>query len=220
MISTKDIPTSGGGIQKTLQPGNQTIKINSIYLEEYPYEQGALFLRMDCEGPDLGEGFEGFFIDKDNESLGRYKGQVGKVRTNRWWYQDKDLGSVQINRDVEIVKMLKNICEVTGCEAWLESQDGKHETVESLVAKFNEDAPFADVFFKACLGGKEYENKGGYINYDLHFVKYVKEGTPIEKLGVDESQSRLIKYNEAEHIVKRKVDQPVDSFERTQDFTI
>jgi len=213
MISTKDIPSgSGGGVSKTLQPGNTKLKINSIALEDWPFAEGAYQLKLDCEGVDLGEGFEGFFIDKDNESLGRHKGQVGRVRASQWAYQDKTINGSEIKRDLEIVKMLKYICEATGCLDWLEGQDGKHETIEGLVAQFNDDAPFAEKYLRVCVGGREYENKAGYTNYDLFFPKFTKAGIPFESADVDEMASRVLKYNEADHIVKKKKDKEVESF--------
>jgi len=215
MISTKDIPTGGGkALSKTLQPGNRVIKINSIYLEKYAFGQNAYHLMLDCEGPDLGENFEGFFIDKDNESLGRHKGQVSRVRASEYAYEDKILESgVQINRDIEIVKMLKNICVATDCLAWFEAEDGKHETIESLVQKMNEDAPYADTFMSTCLAGKEYENKQGYTNHDLFFPKFTKAGVPFENAEVETSISRVYKFNDKDHIRAKKAPKQVASFD-------
>lgn len=213
MISTKDIPAgNGGGTPKTLQPGNRVIKINSIYLDEFPFAENAYNLMLDCEGPDLGDDFEGFWIDKDNEALGRHKGQVGRVRASQWAFQDKDLGDIQISRDLEIAKFLKNLAIATGCLEWYEGEDGKHETIESLVQEMNDKAPFKDKFLNVCLGGREYENKAGYTNYDLFLPKFTKQGLPFEPADTEASASRVYKFNEAEHIKKKKAKE-VNSFE-------
>lgn len=214
MISTKDIPGGGKALSKTLQPGNKVIKINSIYLEKYAFSQDAYHLMLDCEGPDLGENFEGFFIDKDNESLGRHKGQVSRVRASEYAYEDKVLPSgIEIKRDLEIVKMLKNICVATDCLSWFEAEDGKHETIESLVSKMNEDAPFRDAFMSTCLAGKEYENKQGYTNFDLFFPRFTKNGIPFENVEVEEGLSRVYKFNEKDHIRPKKTLKEVKGFE-------
>lgn len=212
MISTKDIPTGGSGkAPKTLQPGNVNIKVNSIYLDKFPWGENAYNVMMDCEGEDLGEGFEGFFIDKENESLGRHAGQVGRVRGSQWAFEDKELPSgVVINRDVEISKFLKNLADATGSIEWLEAQDNKHETIESLVEAMNEDAPFEGKFISACLGGREYENKGGYTNYDLFLPKYTKTSVPFASATGD--TSKVSKFNETTNIIKKKVKE-VESFE-------
>ena len=211
MISTKDIPTGGSGkAPKTLQPGNANIKINSIYLDKVPWNAEAYNVMMDCEGEGLGESFEGFFIDKNNESLGRHAGQVGRIRAGQWAFESKTLQSgVDINRDVEISKFLRNIAVATGCLEWLEAQDNKHETIESLVEAMNEDAPFEGKFISACLGGREYENKGGYTNYDLFLPKYTKTTVPFADAEGD--TSKVAKFNDS-NIIKKKVKE-VESFE-------
>ncbi len=78
-LNTKDIKT-GGGVAKTLQPGNQQCKINSVELEEFKFKEGGYHIMLNMESVDMGPDYQGFFINKDNESLGRYKGQVGKVK--------------------------------------------------------------------------------------------------------------------------------------------
>jgi hypothetical protein len=212
MISTKDIPTGGGGkVLKTLQPGNTLIKVNSIYLEDFRFAEGAYNIMLDCEGVDMGETFEGFFVDKDNQSLGRHKGQVGRVRASQWAYQDKDLGEIKINRDIEIVKFLGKFCDAMDCTDWLEKEDGKHETVESLVKALNEASPFTDKFLNVCLGGKEYENKQGYTNFDLFFPKF-KDGVPFENEEVEESASRVLTFSKDAHIIVKKAPKAVDGF--------
>ena len=219
MISTKDIPTGGkgAGVPKTLQPGNRVVKINSIYLDKYPWGDEAYNLMLDCEGTDLGKDFEGFFINKTNEELGRHKGQVGRVRASEWAYQDKELpGGIIINRDLEIVKMLKNICVATDCLDWFETEDGKHDTIEGLISHMNEQSPYRDVFVNSCLGGKEYQNKGGYTNYDLFFPKFSKAGIPFEITEIDSTLSQVYTFTENDHIRKKKVKE-VESFEADDD---
>jgi hypothetical protein len=210
MISTKDIPTGGGKTPKTLQPGNASIKVNSIYLDSVPWDVNEFNVMMDCEGSDLGDGFEGFFIDKNNEALGKFSGQVGRVRSSQWGYVDKEItGGIQILRDVEITKFLKNLAVATDCVAWLEAEDGKHETINSLVEEMNDKAPFADKYLSVCLGGREYENKAGYMNYDLFFPKFSKQGVPFE--AKDDNSGRVYTFNDSDHIARKKVKE-VESF--------
>lgn len=204
MISTKDIPTGGGKTPKTLQPGNTSVKINSIYLDTVPWADEAYNVMMDCEGVNLGAEFEGFFINKDVEAEGRHTGQVGRIRSSPWAYESKTLpGGINIDRDLEITKFLKNLAVATGCNEWYEAQDGKHETIESLVQAMNTDAPYADNFISVCLGGREYENKAGYTNHDLFFPKFTKAGVPFEAQG--STADRVFKYSEADHVVRKKV---------------
>lgn len=213
MISTKDIPGgTGGKTPKTLQPGNMSLKVNSIVLQEFTYKPGSYNVVLNCEGTDLGDDFEGFYIDKDNESLGRHRGQVGRVRAGQWAYADKTLDSgVVILRDVEITKFLKNFAIATGCLDWYEAEDDKHLTIESLVETMNDAAPFADKYINVCLCGKEYENKQGYTNYDLYLPKFSKQGIPFEDGDVDAASSRVYKFDPTTHILAKKVKE-VESF--------
>lgn len=212
MISTKDITSGGGSIPKMIQPGNRVLKINKVYLESVPWNSEAFNLKLECEGPDLGSDFEGFFLDRDNESLGRHNGQVGTIRSHQYAYEDKTLDSgVQISRDLEIVKFLKNLCSALGCDDWLAAQDNKHETIQSLIEQFNEDRPFDDIFLSMCVCGKEYQNKEGYTNYDLFLPKFTKNGIPFESEEVEAGVSRVYKFDEAKHIIKLK-SKDVDGF--------
>lgn len=213
-ISTKNIKV-GGGPSKTLEPGNQICKINAITLEANPFKEGAFNIVLHMESQDLGPDFQGFFLNKDDESLGRYKGAVGRVRATEWPFADgKTKGGVPVTRDGEIVKFLTNLSISLGCKDWLEVQDGKHQTLESLIAKFNEDAPFKDTFLKVCLAGKEYKDKKGYLKYDLYLPKYSRDGAPFAP--TNGTKIRVVAFNEAVHIKRAKV-ADVQEFGNTND---
>lgn len=205
MISTTNITESGSSIPKTLSPGNVTFKINSIFLDSVPYKAGAYNLRLEVEGPDMGSDFEGFFIDKDDPSKGRYAGQVARVRFSEYPYADgtKPNGD-EISRDMELVKALTMLCKNLDCSNWMAEQDNKHETIESLVEQFNADKPFAGKYLRACVAGREYQNKAGYTSYDLYLPKYSKQGAAYENANVDEAMSKVVKFNPEVHIKKSK----------------
>ena len=203
-LSTKNITTSGGATPKTLQPGNNVAKINSITLEPFTFLPGAFHLILNLEGIDRGKDFEGFFINKDKPELGRHKGQVGKVKASEWAYADGTTKSgIVVSRDMEIMKYLNNICKELGI-TWMTDQDGKHDTIESLVNQFNVDKPFKNVMLNFCIAGKEYLNKEGYTNHDLFLPKYAKGQVPFEIC--DKPNSKIMKFNEADHIKKKKVE--------------
>lgn len=216
MISTKNIKETGSSnTPKTLSPGNITFKINNIRTEGVPYKSDALNIILDVEGPDMGSDFEGFLIDKDDASQGRYAGQVGKIKCSEYPYADATTPKgIEISREVEMLKMLKDLCKATNSLEWLDSQDQKHETMQSMIEQFNADKPFKDQMLRACVCGKEYQNKNGYTNYDMFFPRFGKDGVPFENVSVDESKSRLITYNADIHIKKSKVTE-VKSFGTT-----
>lgn len=203
-LNTKDIKTGGGGQPKILQPGNAVCTINAVEVEPFKFKEGGLHVVLHLEGPDLGSDFEGFFIDKNDESKGRYKGQIGKVNSSEWAYADGETKSgIPINRDEEILKFIKNLCVALGIKSWLDAQNDKHETIEDLVKAFNSEKPFVGKKMEYCLCGKEYVSKG-YTNHELFLPKFTKNGVPF-------GTSRIIKFNPDEHIRKKKVD-PVSEF--------
>jgi hypothetical protein len=216
MISTKDIQGGEVKTQKTLSPGNHKITILNVKLNRPPYSTDGYEVHLNVVGPDLGPGFEGFFIDKDNESLGRYKGQIGRVKSSKWIYETKSVGEYNFNRDLEILKFIKQLCTALECEKWFDDQDNKHETIESFINQFNEDAPYKDKELYTCIAGRQYENKAGYKNWDLYFPKFSKMGIPFEKFNADLTKSRVYKFNEDEHAIRLKEkdtkNDEVDSF--------
>jgi len=193
-LSTDDVKTGGGGIPKILQPGNTVCTINKIELEPFKFKEGGYHIILHLEGPDLGKDFEGFFIDKNDESKGRYKGQVGQVKASEWAFADGETKSgVPVSRDTEMLKFIKNLCTALG----IEGRSG--ETIEDLVKKFNDEQPFKGKKMEYCICGKEYTNRGGFTNYELFLPKYIKGGAPFGSKGV-------IKFNPDEHIRKKKVE--------------
>jgi len=215
MISTKktnDNGTESSFINKSLQPGNTVIKINKIYLEEFPFTENAYNLILDCQGQDL-QNFEGFYIDKDDETKGKYKAQVSKIKASQWAYVDKQLNDdVFISRDQEIVKFLRTLCYATDCTEWLDEKDDKFKTIEELINAFNTDAPFINKWLNACVGGREYQNKAGYNAYDLFLPKFSKEGIPFAAYNEKSPNASIFSFKDELHI-KRKVIKPVESFE-------
>jgi hypothetical protein len=213
MLSTKNISTGGGNsTPKTLSPGNNEIKINSIRLETVPYNRDAYHLVIDAEGPDMGSTFEGFLIDKNDPSQGSYKGQVGRIRMSEYAYADGvTKRGDQIYRDQEIMVAIKKLCQNFSCVEWFDAQDDKHDTIESLVAQFNSDKPFANQWLRVCIAGREYTNKAGYKAYDLFIPKASREGVGMESSTVLAENSRVFTYNPDIHIKKSKT-QEVTSF--------
>ncbi len=214
-LSTKNIQTGGEGVSKTLEPGNVLAKINGISLDEFKFKPGAYHIILHLEGEDQGSNFEGFYYDKDRPELGRHKGKIGNVKATEWAFADGETKSgIPVSRDQEMLKFLKQVCIATNTVSWLDAQDEKHDTIESLFTAFSKDKPFKDEFFAFCIGGKEYTNKGGYTAYDLFLPKFTKDGVSIEK--EDASSSKLLKFNPDEHIRKKKVD-PVNEFGGSSD---
>ena len=210
-LSTKDVKTDGGGVPKTITPGTHTLKINSVVLKRFPFmeaDNGYYFI-INVETKPI-EGFDGFFINKDDESLGRYAGQIGEVKTNRYYYKDGSTKSgIIINRDMELLKQLKNLCMATESMKWFDAADEKYDTIEAFIDAFNEAAPFKDKFMNFTVAGKEFERKNGYIGYDLFTPKLTRGTVAIEP--EDTAISKLIPFNE-EKMWEKYQKKAVESF--------
>jgi len=206
-IGTKEVKTGGGFMSKTILPGEHVLKINSIELVRYPFmeKDKGYFLTLNMETKPI-DGFEGFLIDKDSGEDGpRYAGQIGQIKTNRYFYKDgKTKSGIDVVRDVDILKQLKDICIATDSLEWFESVDNKFDTIEELIEDLNKVKPFEGVYLRVCVAGKEFERNNGYIGHDLFLPKYNRGFVSIEPENAE--PSKLTKYNEAEHLEKKAVE--------------
>ena len=173
MIGTKNIkveePTTSANLKPVLSPGNHEVTILGVTL--YSDVNAAKFgdkLQLRVVTRPL-DNFKGFAIDKNNPALGNYKGQVGTISYGRWGFKDDVTpnGTV-INREEEILKAIKTICDELKISAWFEEADSKYSTIEEFIKAFSAQAPFKDIYFHACIYGREYLSKL-YINHDMYF---------------------------------------------------
>jgi hypothetical protein len=200
-LSTTDLGTGGSGMAKTIAPGNHTLKINSIELEDFRFIEGAKHLIMHVETEPI-EGFEGFWIDKDDESQGRYDGQIGRIKASQYAFADGETKSgIKIQRDRSVMIFLQNLCNTLGINEWFRNQDGKHETIEDFVNAFSKTADYKDKFLEFCVAGKEYESKSGYTNYDMWLPKAENKKYAMAEVETD----KVMTYDEAKHLRKIEV---------------
>lgn len=201
-ISTTDVKVGGTGMAKTIAPGINVVKINAVKLVQHPFmvADDGYYLMLDVETKPI-EDFEGFFIDKDNESLGRYAGQIGQVKTSRYFYKDGETKSgIAVNRNMEILKIIKNICLNGDMMVWFDGVNDKFETIEEFVEAFQKDAPFKGKWFSMCVAGKEFARDNGYIGFDLYFPKLERGKVAVELENT--KPSRLLAFDEASQVIK------------------
>ena len=214
-LSTTDLSTgTGGGMQKTIAPGNHELRINSVRLDEFKFIEGAHHLLFEMETRPI-EGIEGFMIDKNDESKGRYKGQIGRVKASQYAFADGETKSgIKIQRDRSVLMFIKNLSTALNISDWFAEQDNKHETIHDFIKAFNETAPYKDKWLQTCLSGKEYENKSGYVAYDCWFTKPYNG-----KYGYALSADKILQYDESKHL-KKIENKKVESFGDDDDLTV
>lgn len=216
MLSTKNIP-SASGMSKSILPGEKVIKINFITLDTVPYNTEAYHVTLHCETEPI-DGLDGFFIDKDDPSKGKYLGQIGRVKASMYPFANGVTKSgIKIERDRTILQFLKNLSCELGIFEYFDSLDNRFNTIEEFVEHFNRSKKYQNIWINAVIGGKEYD-KNGYTNYDLFLPKFDKTGKPIKAVEFtpeEASSSPMVSYDPTLHIKKsaKTTNAPVDSFE-------
>ena len=175
IIQINLILTNGSRIDKHVQ-------INRISYDVTPYDKEAHNIMLHVEGRPEGGDFEGFLRDKDNESLGRYEGQVGRVRVSPFPFKNTTLPSGrEINKDQEILKSMIFLGEVLNMRDDLDSIEA--ETIEDFMtqcASLFTNNEKGSIWINTCLASREWENKEGYVNNDLYIPRKSKDGVGLE----------------------------------------
>lgn len=197
-LSTEDLGTGGTGLPKTISPGNRVLKINYVELEEFKFIDNAYHLMLHVESEPI-EGFEGFMLDKNNESKGHYAGQIGRVKASQYAYADGETKTgIKIQRDRSILIFLQNLCKTLGINDWMTQQHNKHATIQDFVEAFNATAPIKDKYLEFCIAGKEYMGKTGYTNYDMWLPKAEKGKYAFGEI----EDNKVLQYDESKHLKK------------------
>jgi len=216
MLSTKDMSAGSGRPKPVMSPGNQVIRINSVTFDKTPYDSEAYNITLHVETEPVTGEFEGFYKDMNDQSKGRYEGQVGRVRMSPYPYKDATLPSGrEVSRDQEVLKSMIFLSEQLGKRDQLDAIEA--DTIDSFMVKASE--LFSNsVWFNACIGSRQWENKEGYINDDLYLPRPSKDGVPVESTDVDTTKSRLMTYDKSTHlreIVRKEQPKADSSFEGT-----
>ena len=196
MLNTKDMSAGSGRTKPVLDPGNHVVKINSITLDQTPYDADSYNIHLHVETAPVGGGFEGFFKDYNDQSQGRYDGQIGRVRISPFPFKDTTLPSGrEISRDQEILKHMITLAETLDMRDGLDSIEA--QTIEEFMNECDK-LMGASKLINMCIGGREWENKEGYVNNDLYLPRISKDGIAMEAL--DKENSRLLKFDRAVHV--------------------
>jgi|TARA_B110000908_G_scaffold30768_1_gene36487 hypothetical protein len=200
MLSTSGMSAGSGKVKPVIDSGNQLLKINSITLNSPPYDQTAYDMVLNVESGPMGADFEGFLVDVNNPSGPRYNGQVGRVKFQRYAFNNATLPSGrEVKRDEGLLKALINLAEVVGKRSEVDAIQAN--TIEDFVNKAS--TIICDgKFYNFCIGGREWENKEGYTNLDMFLPRFTAQAVPMESQEVE--NSKLITFNASEHVIALK----------------
>jgi len=214
MLSTKNIKSESENSRPVIDAGNYKLKINRVSFDQTPYDPNAYNITLHVETEPVEGEFQGFLRDPKNPKSSRYKGQVGRIRFSQYAYQDKTLPSgIEIKRDDSVLKSMVFLSETLGMRDELDMIEAKDifKFMEACSLMFK-NSPYLNM----CVGGREWENKEGYINLDLFLPKRSRIEVPIEAIDIE--VSRLIKFDAEKHI-KKLVKKAVVKFENEDSFS-
>jgi len=209
MLNTKDMSAGSGKTRPVISIGNQKVKINKITFDQTPYDKDAYNVVLHVESEPVTGEFDGFLLDSTKQDGPRYKGQVGRVRLSPYAYKDATLPSGrEVTRDQEVLKSMIFLAEVLNKRLELDSIEA--DSIEDFMVSADKLLS-GDTYINACIGGREWENKEGYINYDLFLPRNSKDGVSLEALETE--NSRLYKFSKEDHVRELNKTQTTSSFE-------
>ena len=202
----EEILKSTSNLSKTLLPGSEVCTITKISFKKNDWNNmDGYDIILSLEGKDLtDQGFVGFFIDKEDESLGRVKGAVGNVKMSQYSFATKEYPATNVKaaqvveRDTTILTELGKLAKI--CGKYDELFEGEVENIEMFIAKAGEVLVGGKV--NLTIGGREYLDKNNYIKYELFIVRSEKGAYAMETPGVN--PSKLVVFNAAKHIIAKK----------------
>jgi len=208
MFSSKEADKKMGGTPgtpKVIQPSNVVARILDIKLEVPPYDSSAYNLILHLETEPLGDDFEGLPINKDMPELGNHAGQVARVQSQQYSYSDytNKEGRLTTKEDM-IFRWLWNFAKEIGVADILKEKDIQGSTIQEYVDNAKAFIVSKDRWINFCIAGSEYENKNGYIQHRLFLPKPEKGLQAYELVRVGVEPKRLIKFDESQHIKKKK----------------
>lgn len=195
-------PAENTFVQKSLQPGTHECTVLDLKLEKPPYDPNQYNLVFSLMGPELGEDFVGFAINRLDPSKGTYKGQTSNVKANQYGFKDWEFKGKAISRDESIQNFLGTFLKQLNLLDQFQALNIHSESIEDLVAEI-----------------RAFLIKGGYkIHFTIAAQKYFKEGSEYPSYALylpkrtegkfayasTADDAKLLPFNEAIHVVEKK----------------
>jgi hypothetical protein len=197
-------PATGAGIPKLLNPGTHYCRIVDITLDEPPYKKDAYFINLKLEGEDRGDDFQGIDLDKNNPSLGKYRGQVAYVKSGQYPFSTYTFDGKVIERDQQIFRWINNLARQMDVLDKMNAKGVEADTIEEYVMEVRKYLIDPELWGHYTIAGKEYFNEGySNPNYRLFFPKSIKLTHPFSAIeDEDKNPVNFISFDAAVHIIK------------------
>jgi len=195
-----------GGLSAFLDPGQHTVRLLDLVLEEAPYktkEGGPVnFLRLTVEGEKQESDFKGWLIDTENPDLGAYEGQIGTLNHGPFGFsQYKEFSWEE--------QVFNWVCDFANHVGKLEQiRKIKEEDIYSFIQKVKLVLCDPSVWFLLTIAGQEYTNKKGFSTYRLfipkdHTKKYRRAFASLE-LSSELLEKKFLFYDAKVHLVPER----------------
>lgn len=203
-ISTKNVKVAST-VQKGINPGNVVAKVNKIRVakSEKPRDPNVdeYSITLELETKPVGGDFVGFEKEFGDPSKGYFLGQTASVKTSNWpikTFITKKDGKEVTDVD-QILQFVARFCKAFGNETWLQSVDGKFNTIEELITGLNKEKFFKEKFIHWCIGGTLTKNDQGYDKYYLYLPEY-----KVCKVAFSAVAIEVTKFYEPDHIYRKE----------------
>lgn len=199
---------SGSNVPKVLQPGTHYCRVVDMYLDAPSYDKESYFVVLKLEGVDRGDEFDGLDVDKNNPSLGKYRGQIGNIKSGQYPFSTYTYEGRVIQRDNQIYNWVNNVAKQMGVLKTMNEKGVEGETIEEYVTEVRKYLIDPELWGHFTVAGKEYFTEGySNPNYRLFFPKVEtrKNQYPFSALEDDDRKPlNLIHFNADVHIVAAK----------------
>jgi hypothetical protein len=200
-------------VQKSLQPGTHECTVLDLKLERPPYDPNQYNVVFSLMGPDLGESFDGFQINRLDPSKGKYAGQIGNVKANQYGFKDWEYKGKVIGRDESIQNFLGTFLKQVNLLDQFQKQNVSAETIEDLVAEIRTFLIKGEYKFFFTIAAQRYFKEGSeYPNFALYLPKRV-EGKFAYASNADDA--KLAPFNEEVHVHDKKTAATTQTAEST-----
>lgn len=198
---------TGGGTSPFLEPGNHFVKLVDLQLERPTYAggEGHYSVVLLVEGPDQGDGFNGWKVDPNRPELGNFAGQIGYVKHDRYSFSDYTNKQGEfIPRDMQIFNWINKLAKDFGLLDKMRAAGVQGETIEDYVANAKSFLVRNASTFMITIGGQHYVNKNGYDAYRLFLPRADRGRVVIAPCGEqDQTPENLQVYDAAKHILRK-----------------
>ena len=190
-------------VQKGLQPGTHQCTVLDLKLERPPYDANQYNLIFSLMGPELGDDFEGFQINRLDPSKGNYKGQIGNVKANQYGFKDWEYKGKKIGRDESIQNFLGTFLKQVNLLDQFQGMDVNADTIEDLVAEVRAFLIKGEYKFYFTLGAQKYFKEGSeYPSYALYLPKKLEGKFAYANTLED---TKFAQFDEAVHVYEKKI---------------